>query len=151
MFRGQHHHVLDAKGRVSIPATYRDELQPAPEQAPFLTAHQDCLRLYSREAWIPYEATLLEEAAIDPDAQDLARLIVASVEEAPIDKQGRILVPQYLREHAGLDKEVVFAGVGSTVELWDTARFRRTLGRTQSNFRSISERLAGRVGSGPKS
>ena len=151
MFRGRHTHSLDAKGRVSIPAAYREELQPAPEQVPFLTAHQECLRIYSAEAWIPYEEKLLAEAAIDPDAQDLARLVISSVEEAPIDKQGRILVPQYLREHAGLGKDVVFAGVGPTVELWDTARFRQTWDRTQSEFRTISEKLADRLGPGPRS
>jgi MraZ protein len=87
------------------------------------------------------------EAELDPDARDYARLVVSGAAEAPLDKQGRILVPQYLREHAHLEREVTIAGVGLTVEIWDTARLQMNLKQTQANFRSISTGMAKKVGS----
>jgi MraZ protein len=118
------------------------ELQKRSDQPPFLTGDQKCLRLYPFEDWCDYEARIVAEAAVDPDAQDFVRLVVSGAVEAPIDKQGRILVPQYLREQAHIEKDVTLAGVGQTVELWDTARLAENLGSTQENFREISSGIA---------
>jgi len=144
MFRGRHSHTIDEKGRLSIPAAYREELRQA-EGAPFLTAYQECLKLYPFQDWCDYERRILEHAAVDPDAQDYVRLVISNAAEAPIDKQGRILVPQYLREQAGLDREVTLAGVGPTVELWDPSRLGAHDDRTRVNFRKISADFAERL------
>ena len=82
------------------------ELQRRSDQPPILTGDQKCLRLYPADDWNEYEARIVAEAAIDPDAQDFVRLVVSGAVEAPIDKQGRILVPQYLREQAHIEKDV---------------------------------------------
>ena len=147
MFRGRHSHTIDAKGRVSIPVAYRMELQQRSDQPAFLTADENCLRLYPFDDWRNHERKIVAEAELDPDARDYARLVVSGAVEAPLDKQGRILVPQYLREHAHLEREVTIAGVGLTVEIWDTARFQMNLKQTQANFRSISRGMAKKVGS----
>ena len=118
------------------------ELQKRSDQPPILTGDQKCLRIYPFEDWCDYEKKIVDEAAIDPDAQDLVRLVVSGAVEAPIDKQGRILVPQYLREQAHIEKDVTLAGVGHMVELWDTARLNENLGSTQENFREISRKMA---------
>ncbi len=118
------------------------ELQRRSDQPPILTGDQKCLRLYPADDWNDYEAKIVAEAAVDPDAQDLVRLVVSGAVEAPIDKQGRILVPQYLRDQAHIEKEVTLAGVGSMVEVWDTARLGENLDQTQANFRAISEKIA---------
>ena len=118
------------------------ELQKRSDQPPILTGDQKCLRIYPFEDWCDYEAKIVAEAAIDPDAQDLVRLVVSGAVEAPIDKQGRILVPQYLREQAHIRKDVTLAGVGHLVELWDTARLSENLGSTQENFRELSSKIA---------
>ena len=70
------------------------------------------------------------------------RLVISGAVETSIDKQGRILVPQYLREHAQLERDVTIAGVGPTVEIWDTASLQANLNRTQANFRPISKEMA---------
>ena len=147
MFRGRHSHTIDAKGRLSIPAGYRMELQRRSDQAPILTADEDCLRLYPFDDWCDYERKIVERAEIDPNARDYVRLVISGAVEAPIDKQGRILVPGYLREHAHLEKDVTVAGVGLTVELWDTGRLKGNLNQTQINFRRISQEMAEKVGS----
>ncbi len=85
-------------------------------------------------------------AQIDPNARDYVRLVISGAVEAPIDKQGRILVPGYLREHAHLQKDVTIAGVGPTVELWDAARLQGNLNQTQANFRKISSQMAEKLG-----
>jgi len=118
------------------------ELQKRSDQPPILTGDQKCLRLYPAKDWCGYEKKIVAEAAVDPDAQDFVRLVVSGAVEAPIDKQGRILVPQYLREQAHIQKDVTLAGVGQTVELWDTARLAEHLDLTQANFREISSGIA---------
>lgn len=147
MFRGRHSHTIDIKGRVSIPAGYRMELQRRSDQAPILTADESCLRLYPFDDWCDYESRIVARSEVDPNARDYVRLVISGAVEAPIDKQGRILVPGYLREHAHLQKEVTIAGVGPTVELWDTARLESNLNQTRANFREISSQMAEKLGS----
>ena len=93
MFRGRHSHTIDAKGRVSIPAGYRMELQRRSDKAPILTADENCLRLYPFDDWCDYEEKIVKHAEVDPNARDYARLVISGAVEAPIDKQGRVLVP----------------------------------------------------------
>ena len=147
MFRGRHSHTIDAKGRVSIPVAYRMELQQRSDQPAFLTADENCLCLYPFEDWRNHERKIVAKAELDPDARDYARLVISGAVESPLDKQGRILVPQYLREHAYLEREVTIAGVGLTVEICDTARFQMNLKQTQTNFRALSREIAEKVGS----
>ena len=143
MFRGRHQHAIDAKGRLSIPAAYRMELQQRSDQPPILTADDRCLRLYPYPDWCDIETAIVSQAALlDPEVQDVARVKISGAVEAPIDNQGRILVPQYLREHAHLDRDVTLAGVGRTIELWDATRFNENLEQTQLNFRALSRDLA---------
>jgi MraZ protein len=141
MFRGRHSHTIDAKGRLSIPAAYREELRQA-EGPPFLTVDLDCLKLYPYADWCERERRILAVADLDPDAKDFARHLISNACEAPIDRQGRILVPQYLREYAGLEKEVTLAGAGATVEVWDPARLGGLDDQTKVNFRQLSADLA---------
>ena len=122
------------------------ELQRRSDQPPFLTADEACLRLVPFDEWCEYEGRIVARADIDPNTRDYARLVVSGAVETPIDRQGRILVPQYLREHAGLQREVTIAGVGRTVELWDAARLQTNLSQTQANFRRISKEMAEKLG-----
>ena len=119
------------------------ELQQRSDQPPILTADLNCLRLYPYTDWCDVESAIVSQAALlDPEVQDVARMKISGAVEAPIDNQGRILVPQYLREHARLDRDVTLAGVGRTIEVWDAARFTENLEQTQLNFRVLSRDLA---------
>ena len=142
MFRGRHAHTIDAKGRVSIPAAYRTRLQRRSDQPPILTGDHRYLKLYPFEDWCEYEERIVAQAAVDPDAQDFVRLVISRAVETPIDKQGRILVPQYLRAHAHIEKDVTFAGVGQTVEIWNSLSFEESLEQTQVNFPALSRGMA---------
>ena len=118
------------------------ELQRHNDRPPFLTADDGCLRLTPFDDWRDYERKIVARAEVDPDARDYVRAMLANAEETPIDKQGRILVPQYLRDHAQLEREVAIVGVGPTAEIWDAERFQTHMDQTNANFRIISEKMA---------
>ena len=131
-------HTIDAKGRVSLPAELRMELQKRSERAPFLANMPDHLALYPHEDWLAYEEKLLAADEFLPEAQDLKLFMLSGAAPCAADNQGRILIPPPLREHAHLEKDVVIAGAGTHIQIWDRTRFDGFLSRTQSNFRELS-------------
>ena len=138
MFRGRFTHTIDAKGRVSVPVAFRDELRRLSERPPILTNMAECAALFPYEGWIEFEKQLADASSMQPEVQALQRFMVSGALECPIDSQGRILVPPYLREHAGLDREVTIAGVGKRIELWDKGRFDQDLAMTKARIGEIS-------------
>ncbi len=147
MFRGRFVHTIDSKNRMSLPVGFRTELQRRSDQPPILTNAHQCLELHPYEDWQRFEERIVGIATIDPRAQALARMMVSGAVECPIDRQGRILVPQHLREYAGLEREVTVAGVGPKIELWNSARFEANLIQTQARYEEISIDLAAKLGS----
>ena len=123
MFRGRHEHTIDAKGRLSIPRVYRGELIAGGESPPMLVNQRDHLALFPANEWAAIEQQLLEMSSLDPDAQRLRRFYAAGSVPCPVDSQGRILVPSFLREHAGVGNKVIVAGVLERVEIWNPATF----------------------------
>ncbi len=144
MARGRFSHTMDAKGRISIPAGLRMELQANDDQPPFLTNLVDCpaLGLYSHDRWLEIEDRLESMSHTQPEIQKYRRLVISGAVESPFDAQGRMLIPVHLREHAGLEREVTIAGVGSRIEIWDKTRFDDALSRTQANLGEIASRVA---------
>jgi MraZ protein len=143
MFRGRFVHTIDTKGRISIPSGFRMELERRSQRAPILTNAFGCLHLYPFEDWCEVERKIVENETEDLDFQAFQRMMISGATECPIDKQGRLLLPQYLREHAGLEREVTIAGVGPRIEIWDKARFDAELLKTQARFHEISSTVAG--------
>ena len=115
MLIGEYSHTMDAKGRVFIPAKFREELG---ENFIVTRGTEACLFVFSPEAWMEFAGKLQHIPVMDTEAQKFLRLQFASATDCTPDKQGRILLPARLREHAGLEKEVVAIGVMSRVELW---------------------------------
>jgi MraZ protein len=137
MFRGRFTHTIDTKGRMSIPSGFRTELERRSQRAPILTSAYECLRLYPYEDWCDFESGVVEQTGEDLDAQSFRRMLLSGATDCPIDKQGRMLIPQYLRDHAGLDREITIAGVGQFIEFWDKARFDADLQKTQARYPDI--------------
>jgi len=123
MFRGRYEHSIDAKGRMSIPSGFRVEIERRSERPPILTNYQDHLALHPADEWEKVEQNLLEKSALQPEVQNYRRFIVSGAVECPIDKQGRILIPAYLREHAALKNKATVAGVLDRIEIWEPSRF----------------------------
>lgn len=121
-FRGVTELALDAKGRLAIPARYRDAIVDGGERRLVLTADPDrCLLVYPLAAWAPIQARLMALSSFDSRIRGLQRLLVGHADDVEIDAAGRILVPPALRRYASLDRRVVLVGQGRKFELWDDA------------------------------
>ena len=142
MFRGRHDHAIDAKGRLSIPAGFRNEILRRSESPPILTTDRGCLALYPFDEWQRFEHKLTDADQLRPEVQSLTRFFFANAVEAPFDKQGRILIPKYLRDHAGLERDVTVAGMGSRIELWNKDELDLDLRHTYENLDSMRAAFA---------
>lgn len=119
MFMSEYNHTLDAKGRLIIPLKFREQLG---ETFMISRGLDHCLFIYPMAEWDAFIQKLLNIPQLsNPNARKLARFFLAGSAECEVDKQGRILISPVLREFAGLSKDVVLAGVGSRIEVWDKA------------------------------
>ena len=125
MFRGHFEHAIDAKGRTSLPSRFRDVLSAANDLRLVVTPalFDPCLHAYPMRAWEDLEAKIAALPQFDTNVVAFRRRYLSAAVECDLDKQGRILVPPSLRDHAGLVKEVLWAGMGQTAELWSRERW----------------------------
>ena len=122
MFRGVYEHQIDAKGRTSLPAKLRDTLTGTYDERLIITTALDpCLHAYPVREWEALESALAKRNPMEPGVKTLMRLYVASAQECPLDKLGRVLIPPSLRAHAGLEKDLVWAGMVKVIEVWSVA------------------------------
>ncbi|OGH64966.1 MAG: cell division/cell wall cluster transcriptional repressor MraZ [Candidatus Magasanikbacteria bacterium RIFCSPHIGHO2_01_FULL_41_23] len=138
MFIGEYSHSLDDKGRLSVPKKFRNALA----KGAFVTRGLDnCLFLYTKVEW----AKLAEKLANLPFAQAntraFARLMLAGAMDVEVDKQGRIILPEYLRSYATLKKDVVVAGLYNRLELWDAGKWSEYTKRTEAESTTIAEQM----------
>ncbi len=113
--------TLDGKGRITVPARYRDVLMTAVNGQMIVSkSHVRCLSLFPRPVWDQFETRL---NALPASGDGLRRLYIGSATEVAIDGASRVLLPPELRAWAGLEKDVVFMGMGNRFELWDKARY----------------------------
>src|SRR4051812_35930809 len=143
MFCGRDEHTIDAKGRTSLPARYRDVLSSIGERRIVVTSALDpCLVAYTAPEWSAFEERLAKVPQIDRAVQKLKRIYVSGAVECDVDDSGRILVPPTLREHARLKKDVLWAGSGKYAELWDAEIWKQNFETTDEEREQISSRLA---------
>lgn len=122
MFLGEYQHTVDAKGRVILPARFRDQLEGG---AVIAKTVDGCLGLYTMEAWGEVAEEIRQKAKLGPTQRQAARTLFAGAAEVAADRQGRIAIPAHLREYADLERDVVVAGVYSRVEIWDARRWQQ--------------------------
>jgi MraZ protein len=142
MLTGAHEHTLDEKNRLTLPARLRKSF----EAGVVLSRSIDpCIAVYPREEW---ERTLGkrigELEGLSRDDRRLQRYVFASASEVELDKQGRVMVPATLMEHAGLGREVTVAGVYDHLEIWDRAAWRAEMHEVEGSAEDVAERLAGK-------
>ena len=116
MFMSEYNHTIDIKGRLIVPAKFRKELGDT-----FIVTKgfDECLLAYPKSEWTLFEEKLLQLPQNNKNARALVRHFMAGAVECEIDKQGRILIPQVLRNFAKLNKDVLLVGVGTKIEIWD--------------------------------
>ena len=122
MFMGEYNHTIDAKGRLIVPSKFREALGDT-----FVVTKglDGCLFVYDNEEWQAFEEKLRSLPITNKEARQFARFFLAGAAEVEVDKQGRILVPNILREFAQISKDVVLIGVASRIEIWSKERFER--------------------------
>ena len=140
MFLGRHAHNLDEKGRLAIPARFRDLLA----DGLVLTRGIDqCIAAYPRAAWERLAEQVNALSMADRDARQFRRMVFAEAADVMLDRQGRIMVPPELRRYAGIDRETVIVGVHTAIEIWSPARWEEISGQVEDGGEEIAARLAG--------
>jgi MraZ protein len=140
MFMGEHSHSIDAKGRLILPAKFRDELGSS-----FIVTRglEGCLSVYTMEAWQNFAQAMQKFTTSKGNVRAFKRFVFGSAAEVEFDRQGRILIPANLREYAKLEKDVIVLGTGDKVEIWSKAVFEEYNAKTVPEMEDIAETLDG--------
>lgn len=140
MFLGEYQHSLDTKGRIIVPAKFREELG-----AKFIATKglDNCIFLYPLEEWRTIEEKLRALPFTRSDVRSFARFFFSGASELDMDKQGRIVLPPNLREYAGISKDLTVIGVGSRVEIWAGQGWAEYNQAAESSYEVIAENLVG--------
>jgi MraZ protein len=139
MFIGEYSHNLDDKGRLAIPVKFRNRLKKG---AVVTRGLDNCLFLYPEDEWEKMAEKLAALPISQSNSRAFARLMLAGAMDVEVDKQGRIVLPEYLRAFAKLKREVVVAGLYSRIELWDEELWSTYKKQTENESGSIAERMA---------
>lgn len=139
MFIGQYEHSLEAKGRLSIPKKFRSQLA---EGSVISQGLDGCLFLYPQAAWEQLIHKLSQLPLTRSDARSFSRSLSYGATQVVIDRLGRILIPDYLRDFAGIKSLCIVAGSLDRVEIWDKEKFNQYSARINSTAEAIAEKLA---------
>ena len=142
MFRGRFEHIVDSKGRVSIPAKFRELLGEKYDDRLILTNFDRCLVAYPYEEWRVLGDRVSSLSMVKKEVKAFQRFFISGATECPIDKLGRILVPPTLRDYAQLGRNVVFAGMLRKFEIWSKERWLEEIKRSEVDFEGMGEALA---------
>ncbi|GAB3069484.1 division/cell wall cluster transcriptional repressor MraZ [Salinicoccus sesuvii] len=138
MFMGEFKHQLDAKGRLIVPSKFRDAL----DKEFIITRGLDhCLFGYTMEEWAKIEQKMNTLPLTKRDARKFMRMFFSGAAEVEVDKQGRINIPQNLRDYAELTKECTVIGVSQRIEIWSTEKWESFYELSESNYEDIAEEL----------
>lgn len=138
MFMGEYNHTIDAKGRLIVPAKFREVLGDT-----FVVTKglDGCLFVYPDSEWAAFEEKLRTLPLTNKNARQFTRFFLAGAAACEVDKQGRILLPQVLREFAGLEKDVVLVGVASRIEIWSKEVWEESVNSYDSDMDEVAENM----------
>lgn len=138
MFLGQYEHTIDEKGRLIVPAKYRE---PLGDNFIITYGLDVCLFVYSLEEW----KTLAEKLKLFPlgqrDARAFKRILFSRATNCTIDSQGRVIIMKYLRDYARIDKEVMIIGVSDRIEIWSKDIWQKYFDKIEDSYEDIAERV----------
>lgn len=139
MLLGEYRHNVDTKGRVSVPSKFRGDLG----QSFVVTKGLDnCLFLYSKSEWETFENKLKELPLTNSEARSFMRFFFAGAAECEVDKQGRINIPQVLRDYADIKKDVVIVGVSTRAEIWDSSSWEKYTSSDSLNANKLASQMS---------
>lgn len=138
MFMGEYQHKMDNKGRVIIPASFRDELS---EKFVVTRGLDNCLFVYPMQEWSILEEKLNSLPITSKDSRTFVRFFFSGATECQLDKQGRISLPSNLRDYADLDKQIVIIGLSNRIELWAKAKWDNYIDDAEDSYEDIAEKM----------
>lgn len=142
MFYGQYLHTLDAKDRVIIPSKFREIFKEHYAEKFFITRGLDrCLFVFPEEEWKLQERRFREMSFTREEARKFNRIYFSGAAEVLCDKQGRILVPAYLKSYAQIKQEVMIIGVSDRIEIWSREKWEEFFKGNLDSFESLAEKL----------
>lgn len=148
VFRGQYQHSIDAKGRVSLPAKFRETLAElditasANDRIILTQTFHQCLVAYPYDRWLRFEEKIRQLPQFDPNVIRLKRVYVAGAIECTLDGHGRLLVPQAMRDFASLEGQVVWVGQLDTIELWSSDRWQDATNNALQDPKALADAMA---------
>ncbi|HEY4497119.1 MAG TPA: division/cell wall cluster transcriptional repressor MraZ [Candidatus Paceibacterota bacterium] len=138
MFIGEFKHNIDTKGRVAIPAKFRIKVSGG---AIITRGLDHCLFVFTIKDWETLAQKLVALPLAQANSRAFVRLMLSGASDVELDSQGRILIPDYLRKYAGLNKETKITGVYNRMEIWDSESWQRYKTKTEGSSEEIAEKL----------
>ena len=142
MFYGEYLHTIDRKGRLILPARFREVAKGNFIEKFFVTRGLDkCLFMFSEEEWRSQESKFKNISFTKQEARTFNRLFFSGALEISVDKQGRILLAQYLKDYAGIKRDVIIVGVSNRIEIWSRELWQNFYSTSRPSFEEIAEKL----------
>ncbi|MDD5711298.1 MAG: division/cell wall cluster transcriptional repressor MraZ [Smithellaceae bacterium] len=141
-FRRQFNHTIDDKGRIIFPAKFRDIFAKEHNNMMVMTTWGGYIMVFPYDEWQIIEEKVSRQSIIDKNVRAFQRFFISPAVDCTLDSQGRVLIPPTLREYAGLDKDIIIAGMLKTIEIWSKDRFQSDLSETGNNPDALSNHMA---------
>lgn len=142
MFYGEHDHTIDRKGRLIIPSRFRQVLKDHYGDRCVVTRGLDrCLFLFPEDEWRTQESKFRALSFTKQEARRFNRFYFSGAVELNFDRQGRVLIPQYLKEYANIKRDVVLVGVSNRIEIWDKEEWKKFYDEFKESYEQVAEKL----------
>ena len=142
MFYGEHEHTIDRKGRLIIPSRFLEVMKEHYTDRFVVTRGLDrCLFLFPEDEWRTQEAKFRALSFTKQEARRFNRFYFSGASELTCDRQGRVLIPPYLKEYAGIKRDVMLVGVSNRIEIWDQEEWKKFYEQFKENYEQIAEKL----------
>src|SRR3989338_1873517 len=139
MFRGRFEHTIDQKGRISIPARFRELLATQDDERLIVTNFDQCLWAYPVSEWRGVEEKVAALPQFKPEVKMLQRFFISAACECPLDTHGRIMISSPLKKYAGLEKNVILVGMTKRIEIWDESRWSQVFVEAERELTRLGE------------
>ncbi len=142
MFYGEFEHSIDKKGRVIIPSKFRESFKEYDIEKLYITRGLDkCLFIFTENEWKSQEAKFKSISFTKSEARRFNRLYFSGASQIEFDRQGRILLPKYLKDYAGIKRDIMMIGVSNRIEIWAREAWQEYYSSSKESFEDIAEKL----------
>lgn len=142
MFYGEHEHTIDKKGRLIIPSKFRESFKEYDIEKFYITRGLDkCLFLFTENEWKSQESKFKAMPFTKTESRRFNRLYFSGACEVECDKQGRILIPKYLKDFADIKRDVMIIGVSNRIEIWSRTDWNEYYNTSKESFEEVAEKI----------